>query len=207
MEFNDFYKFNIEEINYGIEYYFSNNLKDNLELLNHKYPNKVFKVYSKETFPENKNISQHDDINNKEVNTVIISNPTISSKGLLNSYKLISLLRTLNFCIKNNLKIIIFNNKKLNIESSLNSSSLTKWANKELETRLKYGPNKLLKVFQFELQQKLEDSNELVLGPIKTESGFKYEVQIKLSKDVNYIKFINLFKSLNKIDLTRVRYI
>ena len=207
LEFNDFYKFNIEEINYGIEYYFSNNLKDNLELLNHKYPNKVFKVYSKETFPENKNISQHDDINNKEVNTVIISNPTISSKGLLNSYKLISLLRTLNFCIKNNLKIIIFNNKKLNIESSLNSSSLTKWANKELETRLKYGPNKLLKVFQFELQQKLEDSNELVLGPIKTESGFKYEVQIKLSKDVNYIKFINLFKSLNKIDLTRVRYI
>ena len=95
----------------------------------------------------------------------------------------------------------------MNIESSLNSSSLTKWANKELETRLKYGPNKLLKVFQFELQQKLEDSNELVLGPIKTESGFKYEVQIKLSKNVNYIKFINLFKSLNKIDLTRVRYI
>ena len=55
MEFNDFYKFNIEEIDYGIEYYFSNNLKDNLELLNHKYPNKVFKVYSKETFAENKN--------------------------------------------------------------------------------------------------------------------------------------------------------
>ena len=91
MEFNDFYKFNIEEINYGIEYFFSNNLKDNLELLNHKYPNKVFKVYSKETFAENKNISQHDDINNKEVNTVIISNPTISSKGLLNSYKLITI--------------------------------------------------------------------------------------------------------------------
>ena len=58
-----------------------------------------------------------------------------------------------------------------------------------------------------ELEHKLEDSNELVLGPIKTESGFKYEVQIKLSKDVNYIKFINLFKSLNKIELTRVRYI
>ena len=95
----------------------------------------------------------------------------------------------------------------MNIESSLNSLSLTKWANKELDTRLKYGPNKLLKVFQFELQHKLEDSDELVLGPIKTESGFKYEVQIKLSKDVNYIKFINLFKSLNKIDLTRVRYI
>ena len=207
LEFNDFFKFNIQEIDYGIEYYFSNNLKDNLELLNHKYPNKVFKVYSKETFKENKNISQHDDINNKEVNTVIINNPTISSKGLLNSYKLISLLRTLNFCIKNNLKIIIFNNKKLNIESSLNSLSLTKWANKELDTRLKYGPNKLLKVFQFELQYKLEDSSELVLGPIKTDAGFKYEVQIKLSKDLNYINFINLFKSLNKIELTRVRYI
>ena len=207
LEFNDFYKFNIQEIDYGIEYYFSNNLKDNLELLNHKYPNKVFKVYSKETFKENKNISQHDDINNKEVNTVIINNPTISSKGLLNSYKLISLLRTLNFCIKNNLKIIIFNNKKLNIESSLNSLSLTKWANKELDTRLKYGPNKLLKVFQFELQYKLEDSSELVLGPIKTDAGFKYEVQIKLSKDLNYINVINLFKSLNKIELTRVRYI
>ena len=207
LEFNDIYKFNIQEIDYGIEYYLSNNLKDNLELLNHKYPNKVFKVYSKETFKENKNISQHDDINNKEVNTVIINNPTISSKGLLNSYKLISLLRTLNFCIKNNLKIIIFNNKKLNIESSLNSLSLTKWANKELDTRLKYGPNKLLKVFQFELQHKLEVSNELVLGPIKTDGGFKYEVQIKLSKDLNYVNFINLFKSLNKIELTRVRYI
>ena len=207
LEFNDFYKFNIQEIDYGIEYYFSNNLKDNLELLNHKYPNKVFKVYSKETFKENKNISQHDDINNKEVNTVIINNPTISSKGLLNSYKLISLLRTLNFCIKNNLKIIIFNNKKLNIESSLNSLSLTKWANKELDTRLKYGPNKLLKVFQFELHHKLEDNNKLVLGPIKTDAGFKYEVQIKLSKDLNYINFINLFKSLNKIELKRVRYI
>ena len=207
LEFNDFYKFNIQEIDYGIEYYFSNNLKDNLELLNHKYPNEVFNVYSKETFEKNKNISQHDDINSKEVNTVIINNPTISSKGLLNSYKLISLLRTLNFCIKNNLKIIIFNNKKLNIESSLNSLSLTKWANKELDTRLKYGPNKLLKVFQFQLQHKLKDSDELVLGPIKTESGFKYEVQIRLSKDVNYINFINLFKSLNKIELTRVRYI
>ena len=207
LEFNDIYKFNIQEIDYGIEYYLSNNLMDNLELLNHKYPNKVFKVYSKETFKENKNISQHDDINNKEVNTVIINNPTISSKGLLNSYKLISLLRTLNFCIKNNLKIIIFNNKKLNIESSLNSLSLTKWANKELDTRLKYGPNKLLKVFQFELQHKLEVSNELVLGPIKTDGGFKYEVQIKLSKDLNYVNFINLFKSLNKIELTRVRYI
>ena len=62
-------------------------------------------------------------------------------------------------------------------------------------------------MFQFELQHKLEDSNELVLGPINTESGFKYEVQIKLSKDVNYINFINLFKSLNKIELKRVRYI
>ena len=207
LEFNDFYKFNIQEINYEIEYYFSNNLKDNLELLIHKYPNKIFNVYSKETFKDNKNISQHDDINNKEVDTVIINNPTISSKGLLNSYKLISLLRTLNFCIKNNLKIIIFNNKKLNIESSLSSLSLTKWANKELDTRLKYGPSKLLKVFQFELQHKLEQSNELVLGPIKTDAGFKYEVQIKLSKDLNYINFINLFKSLNKIELTRVRYI
>ena len=65
----------------------------------------------------------------------------------------------------------------------------------------------MLKVFQFELQHKLVDSDELVLGPIKTVNGFKYEVQIKLSKDVNYIKFINLFKSLNKIELTRVRYI
>ena len=65
----------------------------------------------------------------------------------------------------------------------------------------------MLKVFQFELQHKLEDSNELVLGPIKTDGGFKYEVQIKLTKDLNYINFINLFKSLNKIELTRVRYI
>ena len=65
----------------------------------------------------------------------------------------------------------------------------------------------MLKVFQFELQHKLEDSNELVLGPIKTDAGFKYEVQIKLTKDLNYINFINLFKSLNKIELTRVRYI
>ena len=64
-----------------------------------------------------------------------------------------------------------------------------------------------LKVFQFELQHKLEDINELVLGPIKTETGFKYEVQIKLSKDVDYTNFINLFKSLNKIELSRVRYI
>ena len=207
LEFNDFYKFNIQEVDYDIEYYFSNNLKDNLELLNHKYPNRVFEVYSKETFNENSNISQHYDIHDKEVDTVIINNPTISSKGFLNSYKLISLLRTLNFCMKNKLKIIIFNNKKLNIVNSLNSLSLNKWANKELETRLKYGPNKLLKVFQFESQFKLLISDDLVLGPVKTESGFKYEVQIKLSKDINYINYINLFKSLNKIELKRVRYI
>ena len=207
LEFNDFYKFNIQEVDYDIEYYFSNNLKDNLELLNHKYPNRVFEVYSKETFNENSNISQHYDIHDKEVDTVIINNPTISSKGLLNSYKLISLLRTLNFCMKNKLKIIIFNNKKLNIVNSLNSLSLNKWANKEIETRLKYGPNKLLKVFQFESQFKLLISDDLVLGPVKTESGFKYEVQIKLSKDINYINYINLFKSLNKIELKRVRYI
>ena len=135
------------------------------------------------------------------------NNPSISSKGLLNSYKLITLIRTLNFCTERDKKIIVFNNKKLDIVNSLNSLSLTKWANKEIETRLKYGPNKLLKVFQFEVENKIEISDDSILGPIKTENGFKYEIQIKLSKNLNYLKFINLFKSFYKIDKSRVRYI
>jgi len=120
---------------------------------------------------------------------------------------LITLIRTLNFCTERDKKIIVFNNKKLDIVNSLNSLSLTKWANKEIETRLKYGPNKLLKVFQFEVENKIEISDDSILGPIKTENGFKYEIQIKLSKNLNYLKFINLFKSFYKIDKSRVRYI
>ena len=207
LEFNDFYQFNMPDIKYDIEYYFSNNLKDNLELLKHRYPNKVFNVYCKESLGNHTHISQYEDINDKNVNTIIINNPSISSKGLLNSYKLITLIRTLNFCTERDKKIIVFNNKKLDIVNSLNSLSLTKWANKEIETRLKYGPNKLLKVFQLEVENKIEISDDSILGPIKTENGFKYEIQIKLSKNLNYLKFINLFKSFYKIDKSRVRYI
>ena len=95
------------DYNYDIEYFISNNTKDNIELLNYKYSDTTLNYYSSENLSNNKQLNYIDNLNSDKVDTIIIQNPSISKKKIINTYKLIYLLKMLNYDVKKKIKIII----------------------------------------------------------------------------------------------------
>mgnify|MGYP007000231481 CR=1 len=87
----------------------------------------------------NKQLNYIDNLNSDKVDTIIIQNPSISKNKILNSYKLIYLLKMLNYAVKKNLKIIVFSSFELDINKSLNSKNMNTWINNEIDIRKKYG--------------------------------------------------------------------
>jgi hypothetical protein len=61
-----------DKYEYKIEYFISNNLQDNIELINHKYPNKIFNYYSNEKLPNVKNFNYIDNLDDSKLDTLII---------------------------------------------------------------------------------------------------------------------------------------
>ena len=193
---------------YSIEYFVSNNIKDNMELITHKYPKKIFNYYSNQELPYHKNFNFIDSLEDRKVNTIIIQYPNISKNKILNSYKLIYLLKLLNFAKKNELKIIVFSSSVLDINATLNSKNMSLWIKNELDVRKKYGPNNLFKIYSIYSQVLLENiDSDFFLGPKITNDMYIYELQIKINNMFNYELFQKIFKVISNSEIKRIRHI
>ena len=126
----------------------------------------------------------------------------------MNSYKVIYLISLLNYAKKNNIKIIVFSTTEINVNKALNSKNINKWILKEQNTRLKFGPSLLNKVFTFITSMKIDLDNELYIrGPIEVDGDFLYEINIDLNKSYDYLKIMNMFKNLSEYEINRARFI
>ncbi|MDC0077048.1 hypothetical protein OAJ33_02280 [Acidimicrobiaceae bacterium] len=193
---------------FSIEYFVSNNIKDNMELITHKYPKKIFNYFSNQELPYNKNLNFIDTIENSKVDTIIIQYPNISKNKILNSYKLIYLLKILNFAKKNDLKIIVLSSTVLDINATLNSKSMSSWIKNELDVRQKYGPNNLFKIYSIYSQVLLKNiDSDFFLGPKITNEMYIYELQIKINDMLNYEIFQKIFKVISNSEIKRIRHI
>ena len=126
----------------------------------------------------------------------------------MNSYKVIYLISLLNYAKKNNIKIIVFSTTEINVNKALNSKNINKWILKEQNTRLKFGPSLLNKVFTFITSMKIDLDNELYIrGPIEVDGDFLYEINIDLNKSYDYLKIMKMFKNLKDYEISRARFI
>ena len=144
----------------------------------------------------------------KEVEGILIVNPTLLTNNILNSYKVIYLLSLLNYAQQNNINIVVFSTSEIDVNKVLNSKSMAKWILKEQDTRLKFGPSLLNKVFTFNTSKKISvDNNESIRGPIELNDDFLYEINIDLNKSYDYLKIMKMFKNLKDYEISRARFI
>ena len=212
-EFPNFEFFNYEweptdKYNYEIEYFISNNTKDNIELLNYKYSDTTLNYYSSENLTNNKHLNYIDNLNSDKVDTIIIQNPSIAKNKILNSYKLIYLLKILNFASKKNLKTIVFSSFELDINKSLNSKNMNTWINNEIDIRKKYGPSNLFKIYSVYSSKIIEGVDfDCFLGPKVLNDSYIYELQIKLDDELDYEIMQKIFKIVKDCEIKRIRHI
>jgi len=197
-----------DKYEYEIEYFISNKLKDNIELINHKYPNKIFNYYSNEKLPSVKNFNYIDNLDDSKLDTLIIQNPNISKNRILNSFKLIYLLKILNHAKNLNLQIIVFSSNELDINKTLNSVNMTDWINNENNVRKKYGPNNLFKIYSIYSDTLIKNKDlKYLLGPKIVNDKYIYELQIKLDDKLDYELLQNIYKLTKDCEIKRIRHI
>jgi len=202
-EFNRFENINNYEFDFDIEYFLGNTTQEAITLFNSKIENN-FNYYSPDKIDNlNLNYLDYDDINNSDC--LVILNPTISTNGVLNSYKLIFLLKLLRYFKNNKKKIYCISNKDLNISNSLYSKNLYNWIQKEVSIRKKYGPNLTKKIFTTTTDVKLDYQHRNLKGPIKNNENYLYELELDIDND--YVQVNDIFKNLYEYELKRVRFI
>lgn len=205
--FNNSFKFN-NYVHFDIEYFVSSTIKNSFQLLKNKYKNITLNAYSNEKLNVYRQVNQIEKLNDKSLNCLILINPTIVTNNILNSYKVIYLLRLLNYFKNNNLKIFVISNKDLDINKTLNSAKFNDWIINEQRTRQLYGPNLLMKIFSITSDSELtiHDSNHII-GPIKENNLYKYELQIKLNNNINYLEYRKIFANFQNYKIKRIRFI
>ena len=127
----------------------------------------------------------------------ILLNPTLSFNNTLNSLRLISLIKELQYCDYKNIPIVLISTKEQNLHEMLKLNNLKNLANNEIKERTKYGPNIDIKIFSLSSKNEIttDEYKEYLLGPRKKNDKFVYEIKLILSENLNYnkiYKFSNL---------------
>ena len=195
-------------LSYEIEYFYGNSVQDCIDLYSIKHKDEQKHFYSTNKIPELKGLTFAEKLTEKEVEGILIVNPTLLTNNILNSYKVIYLLSLLNYSQKNNVNIVVFSTTEIDINKVLNSKNMSKWILKEQNTRLKFGPSLLNKVFTFNTSKKINvENNEYIRGPIELNDDFLYEINIDLNKSYDYLKIMKMFKNLKDYEISRARFI
>ncbi len=188
-----------------------NSLDDCIDLFNKRLDNKNYRFF---TFSDTikvklKDLNFTDKLNSKNTDKFILLNPKITYKNTLNSLRLISLLRQLEYCKNNNIEVIILSTKDIDINDFLLYENLKLLSKNEMLERKNYGPSINKKVYSFNAPKdnvKISKS-KYIIGPRKVNNLFQYEMNIILSKNLNYNKVMELFSSTNKYLPKKVRNI
>ena len=193
---------------YEIEYFYGNSIQDCIDLYTIKHKGEQKHFYSNIKLPDIKQLTFTETLTEKKVEGILIVNPTLLTNNILNSYKVIYLLSLLNYSQKNNIDIVVFSTIEIDINKVLNSKNMNKWILKEQNTRLKFGPSLLNKVFTFKTSKKINvENNEYIRGPIELNDDFLYEINIDLNKSYDYLKIMKMFKNLKDYEINRARFI
>lgn len=190
---------------YQIEYFISSTTENSLNLLFNKI--KRLNFFSNDEFVFPNSFTKLKDISNNDIDALVLINPKIARNNILDSSRLIYLIRLLNYFSEKNKPIYVVSNKELNINNTLNSNNFDRWVNKEIEIRKSFGPNLLMKIFSIKSNYLIKDNLEnKLLGPINSNDRNIYELHLKLI-NVKYLEIINLFSKLTEFEVKRVRYL
>ena len=193
---------------YEIEYFYGNTIQDCINLYTNKHKGEKKHFYTNNKLPDVNILTFAEKLTEKEVEGILIVNPTLLTNNILNSYKVIYLLSLLNYSQQNNINIVVFSTNEIDINKVLNSKNMNKWILKEQNTRLKFGPSLLNKVFTFKTSKKINvENNEYIRGPIELNDDFLYEINIDFNKSYDYLKIIKMFKNLKDYEIIRARFI
>ena len=193
---------------YEIEYFYGNSIQNCIDLYTIKHRGEQKHFYSNNKLTDVKQLTFAEKLTEKEVEGILLVNPTLLTNNILNSYKVIYLLSLLNYAQQNKINTIVFSTSEIDINKVLNSKNMSKWIIKEQNTRLKFGPSLLNKVFTFNTSKKIDVENiEYIRGPIELNDDFFYEINIDLNKSYDYLKIMKMFKNLKDYDISRARFI
>ena len=184
-------------INNDITYIYGNNLQECINILKNKFKNNKFIPYTNSELLKNE-LNEYtftENLLNKDTDVYLLFNPKLSFKNTLNSLRLISLIKDLQYCEYKNIKLVLISTKEQNLKEMLKLNNINMLANNELKERSTYGPNIDTKIFSLSSDSEIdtEEYKEYLLGPRKEKDRFEYEIRLILSKNLNYNKIMKLF--------------
>ena len=194
-----------------ITYIYGNNLEECINILKNKFQYEKFIPYTNSEILKNE-LNEYiftENLLSKDTGVYFLFNPKLSYKNTLNSLRLISLIKDVQYCEYKNIPIVLISTKDQNLHEMLKLSNLKTLASNELRERSKYGPNINTKIFSLSSDNEIdtEKFNEYLLGPRKEKNRFEYEIKLILSKNLNYNKIMDLFSYTNLYNPTKSRNI
>ena len=184
-----------------ITYIYGNNLEECINILKNKFQYEKFIPYTNSEILKNE-LNEYvftENLLSKDTDVYFLFNPKLSYKNTLNSLRLISLIKDVQYCEYKNIPIVLISTKDQDLHEMLKLSNLKTIASNELRERSKYGPNINTKIFSLSSDNEIdtEKYNEYLLGPRKEKNRFEYEIKLILSKNLNYNKIMDLFSYTN----------
>ena len=198
-------------INNDITYIYGNNLEECINILKNKFKNKKLTPYTNSEILINE-LNEYtftDNLFNKDTDVYFLFNPKLSFKNTLNSLRLISLIKDLQYCEYKNIQIVLISTKEQDLKEMLMLRNIYKLADNELKERGKFGPNIDTKIFSLSSDNEIDtkEYKEYLLGPRKEMDRFEYEIRLILSKNLNYNKIMDLFSYTTLYNPTKSRNI
>ena len=202
--FNSIEHVNNIHLNNNVNYLFGNNLQDCVNLFKNKFDKKAVQLFTFSKTVQDK-LSEFQFSNNfddKDNNMFILFNPKISYNKTLNSIRLISLLKQLNYCAKNNIEVTMISTKEESLKDMFSIDNINKLASKELQERVDYGPNIDIKIYSFRTkdQYQTDGFESYILGPRINNEFYEYEIRLFLRNNINYNKIMSLFSDVSKFE-------
>jgi len=209
--FNSIQHINKIDINNKVTYLYGNNLDECINLFRTKFGNSILSLFTFSETIKNR-LSEFvfsDNFDSKDINMFILFNPKISNNNTLNSVRLISLLKQLEFCNNNNIEVTLLSTKEQNLDDLLSMDNIERLALKEIQERVDYGPNISTKVYSFATKEEYinKQFKDYVLGPKINQDFFEYEIRLFLSNNINYNKVMDLFSDVIKYEPIKIRNI
>lgn len=209
--FNSVNHINNIPIDIKVTYLYGNNIEECINLFRTKFNDDKVKPFTFSDVIKDKLIDYNftDKFDEKDNNMFVLFNPKISNNNTLNSIRLISLLKQLEYCSNNDINVTMLSTKEQSLEDMLSINKVKKLATKEIQERVGYGPNINTKVYSFKTKDEYLNDNykEYILGPKVNNGFFEYEIRLILSNNLNYNKIMSLFSDVIKFEPIKIRNI
>ncbi len=209
--FNSIQHINKLDIDNKVTYLYGNNLEECINIFRTKFDSSLIKPFTFSDIVKDKlsDFNFTENFDEKENNMFLLFNPKISTNNTLNSIRLISLLKQLEFCKNNDIEVTMLSTKEENFNDLLSIDNINKLADKEIQERVDYGPNINIKVFSFITKDEYINNNfkDYILGPKISKDLFQYEIRLILSNNLNYNKIMSLFSDVSKFEPIKIRNI